>query len=174
MTSPTSCGNIRLIGTPSLVTAACCTAVVLVLFSTMIVRSSPSAQEGPQIKIDAAWAQPLPQVVTSAEFYMVIRNGGSAPDRLRGGRSPQCGMLDLYETYTTPQGAMGMRPVPGGTVEVPAKGRLELKPGGLHIMCMEKKGDFKPGLQFPLTLEFEKSGEKAAMVTIRDQGPMMR
>jgi copper(I)-binding protein len=48
-------------------------------------------------------------------------------------------------------------------------GLVELKAGGLHIMCMDKKQDFTSGLHFPLTLAFEKSGEITVQVSIRQK-----
>ena len=52
---------------------------------------------------------------------------------------------------------MGMRPVEGGSIEIPAGEKVELKIGGLHIMCIGKLVDFDSGVILPLTLEFEKS-----------------
>ena len=36
-------------------------------------------------------------------------------------------------------GAMGMRPVPGGVIDIPAQSQVELKASGLHIMCLGKR-----------------------------------
>jgi protein SCO1/2 len=132
-----------------------------------LLHDAAPASDGPQIQVENAWGRPLPEVVTANDFYMVIRNRGGTPDKLVGGRSPACGMVGLYDGYTTPQGAMGMRPVPGGFIEVPPTGLVELKAGGLHIMCMHKKQDFTSGIHVPLTLEFERSGEITVQVSIR-------
>jgi protein SCO1 len=125
-----------------------------------------SISDGPQIQVENVWGRPLPTMVTSGEFYMVIRNQGTRPDKLVGGRSPACGMLDLYEGYHTPQGAMGMRPVPGGFIEIPPTGVVELKAGGFHIMCMDKQMEFTLGTLLPLTLHFETSGEIPVQASI--------
>jgi protein SCO1 len=125
-----------------------------------------STSDGPQIQVENVWGRSLPTVVTSGEFYMVIRNQGTQPDKLVGGRSSACGMLDLYEGYHTPQGAMGMRPVPGGFIEIPPTGVVELKAGGFHIMCMDKQLEFTSGTLLPLTLQFETSGEIPVQVSI--------
>ena len=119
------------------------------------------------IVVENAWARPQPQVAESGELYMVIRSGGSESDRLLGGRSPACGMVALWERYQTPQGAMSMREV--GGIEIRPGQRLELKVTGFHLMCMDKKRDFKPGVRFPITLKFQKSGEVTVQVTIREQ-----
>lgn len=134
-----------------------------------LLHTALSAPDVPQIQVENIWGRSLPKVVTAGEFYMVIRNRGNQPDKLVGGRSPACGMTELFEGYQTPLGAMGMRPVSGGFIEVPPMGLVELKAGGLHIMCMDKKQDFTSGIHFPLTLAFEKSGEITVQVSIRQK-----
>ncbi|MBN1665767.1 MAG: copper chaperone PCu(A)C, partial [Anaerolineales bacterium] len=81
--------------------------------------------------------------------------------------SPACATIELHEAYMTAEGAMGMRPVTGGQIPVPAQGEVELKPGGLHIMCIEKQVEFEVGTIIPLTLEFEQSGSLELDVEIR-------
>ncbi len=125
------------------------------------------AARGLQITVEDAWARPLPPVVDSGELYMIIRNGGSTPDRLVAGRSTACGMVVLYERYRTPQGAMSMRAT--GPIEIRAGRRVELKLSGRHLMCMERKQEFKPGVRLALTLKFEKAGDVPVQVTIRDR-----
>jgi protein SCO1/2 len=132
-----------------------------------LLHDAASVSAGPQITVKNAWGHALPKVVASNEFYMAIRNRGNQPDKLVGGRSPACGMTELFEAYQTPLGAMGMRPVSGGVIEVPPMGLVELKAGGLHIMCMDKKQDFMSGIRLPLTLQFETSGEITVQVSIR-------
>ncbi len=126
-----------------------------------------AASEAPQIKIDDAWARSLPQAAKSSEFYMVIRNTGAEPDKLVTAQSPACEVVELYEYHQSAHGAIGMRPVGAGFIDVPAGGRVELKAGGLHLMCMNRKGDFRPGARVPVTLRFQRSGEITAQLTVR-------
>ncbi|MGQ0548204.1 MAG: copper chaperone PCu(A)C [Armatimonadota bacterium] len=123
------------------------------------------AARRPQIAVEDVWARPLPPVVESGEVYMVIRNTGSEPDRLVSAQSPACGMIVMFQRYRTPQGAMSMRST--GPIEVHAGQRVELKVDGRHLMCMEKKQEFKAGTQLPLTLKFEKFGDVRVQVTIK-------
>ena len=127
-----------------------------------------SSATGPEINIEGAWGRPSPKVATAGAFYMLIKNNGSEADNLVAGDSPACGVIELHESYKTEEGAMGMRPVEGGAIEVPAGGQAELKIGGLHIMCINKLEDFEVGAVLPLTLEFEKSGEMTIEVEIRE------
>jgi protein SCO1/2 len=126
-----------------------------------------AAGGGPQIRVEKAWARPMPSVATSSEFYMVLINTGSRPDRLVTARSPACGKLELYEASMDSRGAMGMRPVPAGYIEVPAGGRVELKVGGLHLMCLDKKRDLSRGTRLPVRLTFQESKEIVVDLTVR-------
>jgi copper(I)-binding protein len=127
------------------------------------------SSSGPEISIENAWGRPSPKVATAGVFYMVIKNNGGEADKLIAGKSPACGVVELHESYMTEEGAMGMRPVEGGYIEIPAKGEAELKTGGLHIMCLDKLEDFDVGAVLPLTLTFEKSGDINLDVEIREQ-----
>lgn len=118
------------------------------------------------IVIKDAWGRPSPQVASNGAFYMVIQNKGQEADRLLAAQSSACMMTELHQTQMNAQGVMEMRPVEGG-IEIPAGGQVELKVGGLHVMCMDKMEDFKPGAKIPLTLKFEKAGETSLEAEIR-------
>lgn len=140
----------------------------VVIAGVLAACAAPPAASGPQIKIDNPWGRPSPKMANAGAFYMMISNTGSEADKLVGGQSPSCGTVELHESYMTDDGAMGMRPVTGGFIEIPAGGQAELKVGGLHVMCIDKKDDFKVGAKLPLTLNFEKSGAKTVDVEIRE------
>ncbi len=98
---------------------------------------------------------------------MLIKNAGSAPDKLISGSSPACGSIEVHEMVMKSDGTMGMNLL-DKPVEIPVGGQLELKSGGIHIMCIMKKDDqFKDGAKIDLTLKFEKSGEKKVTADIR-------
>lgn len=128
----------------------------------------PPAASGPQIKIEGAWGRPSPKMANAGAFYMAISNSGNEADKLIAGSSPSCGTVELHESYQTADGMMGMRPVAGGSIEIPAGGQIELKVGGLHVMCIDKADDFAVGVKLPLTLTFEKSGDKTIDIEIRE------
>jgi copper(I)-binding protein len=127
-----------------------------------------ASSSGPEISIENAWGRPSPKVATAGAFYMLIKNSGSEADNLIAGESSACGVVELHESYMTEEGAMGMRPAEDGKIEIPAGGEVELKMGGLHIMCIDKLEEFEAGVVLPLTLTFEKSGEMNLEVEIRE------
>lgn len=88
--------------------------------------------------------------------FMTIANGGKGADRLIGGLSPAAAKVEIH-TMSMDGGVMRMRPVKNG-LAIPAGGKLELKPGGYHIMLIGLKSPLERGKLVPLTLKFEKAG----------------
>jgi copper(I)-binding protein len=112
-----------------------------------------------QISVEKPWARATAPGAKVAGGYMVIRNQGAAPDRLVSASSPAAARVETH-VHINEGGVMKMREVPG--YEVPAKGSLELKPGGAHLMFIEIKRPFKEGEKVPVKLKFEKAGEVVA------------
>ncbi len=137
------------------------------LLMALALAGCQSGPSGPRITVEQAWARSSPRVAPMGAFYLVIKNEGRGADRLVALQSPACGALEVHETYQTAEGAMGMRPVEGGALEIPAKGEVAFESGGLHIMCIEKQVDFVAGTTLPLRLQFEESGEISVAVEIR-------
>ncbi|MBK8794146.1 MAG: copper chaperone PCu(A)C [Holophaga sp.] len=93
---------------------------------------------------------------STSAAYMVIQNPGTEPDNLIDVRSDAAEIVELH-TSQTKNGVTMMSAVE--SVPVPARGKAELKPGGLHIMFIKLKNDLAAGDKISLTLVFEKSGE---------------
>jgi periplasmic copper chaperone A len=122
----------------------------------------------PVISIEGAWGKPSMDMPTAGGMFMVIKNTGDAPDKLLSGKSPACGSIEVHEMVKKADGTMGMNLV-DKPVEIAAKGQVELKSGGLHIMCIAKNDAFKVGAKIDVTLNFEKAGEKTISAEIRAQ-----
>lgn len=141
--------------------------LVLLVVVLLLTACAPAGTPAAAIAVDQAWGRTSPMAATAGAFYMKIQNTGAAADRLLGAQSPACGVIELHESFAMDNGAMGMRPVTGGFIEVAAGGQVELKPGGLHLMCMQKKADFKAGDRYDVTLMFDKTGAVETTVEIR-------
>jgi len=128
----------------------------------------PAASGGTQITVKEAWGRPSPAEAMMGAFYMVIQNEGKTADTLVGASTPACGTVELHESYMSRDNVMGMRPVEGGKIEVPAGGLVELKPGSLHMMCIQKQVAFEVGEKIMLALQFEQAGELEVEVEIRE------
>jgi copper(I)-binding protein len=94
------------------------------------------------IRVEAAWIrEPPPNAATLAGFATLV-NGVSA-------ESTAAGMVMLHETMMHGDMAM-MRDVP--ELLVPAGGKVELAPGGKHLMLMRMKVALKAGDHVTITL----------------------
>jgi copper(I)-binding protein len=119
-----------------------------------------------QVTIENAWARATPPGASIAAGYLTIRNAGAA-DRLVSASSPAAAKVETH--VTTKEGDISrMREVKG--YDVPAKGTLELGPGGSHLMLVDIKAPLKAGEKVPLVLRFEKAGEVKTELAVRPLG----
>ena len=108
------------------------------------------------IVIDQPWSRATPAGADVGAGYMTITNTGNQPDRLVGGALPQAGTFQVHEMKTE-GGVMKMREVPGG-LEIKPGQKIELKPGGYHVMFMNLRDPLKQGETLKGQLRFEKAG----------------
>jgi periplasmic copper chaperone A len=105
--------------------------------------------------------------------FLTIANSGSREERLLSGTTPVAAEVQLH-TMTMDGGVMRMRQVTDG-IAIPAKGSVELKPGGYHIMFMGLKRQLRQGERVPVTLLFQRAGSvtvQFAVQPVGSTGPM--
>lgn len=125
------------------------------------------AQGKGDLQIDKPWARATVPGASVGGGYLVVRNNGASADRLVGATTPAASRVEIHE-MAMEKDVMRMREVRG--VDVPAKGAVEFKPGGYHLMFMELKAPLKPGAKVPVTLRFEKAGEVKADFAVEAVG----
>lgn len=156
-----------------------CTTYFAVL--ALALNACSSGARVPEIEVQDPWAravtgmgeQSQPGESSSGETvlmgmngaaYMVLRNNGGAPDRLLRVESEVAEAVELH-IVEMKDDVMSMHPVE--FIEVPARGQVELKPGGLHVMLIGLKGELKPGENLTLLLLFERSDEMTVDALVR-------
>lgn len=102
------------------------------------------------------WARATPPGAKVGGGYVTIENAGGTADRLVSATTEIAGRTEIHE-MAVKDGVMTMRPMNDG-VEIPAHGKVALKPGGYHLMLMDLKQPLKAGESFSGTLTFEKAG----------------
>ena len=122
------------------------------------------------LEIDHPWSRATPPGAQVAGGYLTIVNHGSGADRLVSVTSDISAKAEVHE-MAVKDGVMTMRPVAGG-LEIPAGGKIELKPGGYHLMLMGLKRPAKEGESFPATLTFEKAGSVTVEFQVGAAGGM--
>ncbi|MEI7531080.1 MAG: copper chaperone PCu(A)C [Betaproteobacteria bacterium] len=93
---------------------------------------------------------------TATGGFLVITNSGSVSDKLIGVSSSTMGELEIHEMKMEGN-RMLMREI--SALEIPAKSKVELKPGGYHLMITGLKKPLQEGEILPIRLKFEKAGE---------------
>lgn len=88
--------------------------------------------------------------------FMTITNNGTSDDRLVSVTTSVAGMVQIHEMKMEGD-VMKMAELKDG-LPIPAGQKVELKPGGFHIMFMDVKHAFKEGDVVKATLTFEKAG----------------
>ena len=120
-----------------------------------------------QIQVKDAWARATPGKAENGAAYLTIVS--PMPDRLTGVSTPIAKQAELH-TMSMEGGVMKMRPLAG--VDLSPGEPATLKPGGAHIMLMGLNQPLKPGDTFPLTLSFEKAGQREVTVAVEKPGAM--
>jgi copper(I)-binding protein len=112
------------------------------LAGTLLLTAGCASSQKQAIEVREAWVRPA-QAGGETGGYFTILNYTNAPVTLQGVES-DWGDASVHETVIENAGAMAkMKHV--DSLEVPAKGQLEFKPGGHHVMIENLKRDLSPG-----------------------------
>lgn len=127
----------------------------------------PPAAAGPAIRVEDAWARPVPHAAAHGAAYLVVHNAGAAADRLLAAESEAAVAAELHRSRVE-DGVWRMRPLEGG-IEVPAGGSLALRPGDYHVMLVGLRRALAPGERFELVLHFERAGRLPVEVQVEER-----
>ena len=123
------------------------------------------AAHAAEIEVRDAWSRATAPGAKVAAGYMEIRNSGAQPDRLVSASSPLAKRVELHVTERDGE-IMRMRQVKH--YDIRARGAYTLAPGGAHLMLVDVERPLKKGERVPLRLRFERAGELAVELEVRD------
>jgi len=137
--------------------------------------SASSAEQTSSIEVSNAWVrtvggmqpkeasasatgmQPKEDSGPATGMFMVLKNNGSADDKLIKAESDVAKMVQIHLTEIDANGVSSMHEVDG--VDIPAGGSAELKPGSYHVMLIGLKQEIKEGDMVTVTLTFQNGGQ---------------
>jgi copper(I)-binding protein len=119
------------------------------------------------LKIDHPFARATPPGAKVAGVFVTLENTGSKSDRLLSASTPIAGIAELHQ-MSVGGGVMRMRSV--AALEVRPGEKLQLKPGGYHVMLSELRQPLKVGDRFALTLKFQNAGAIEVSVWVEEMG----
>jgi periplasmic copper chaperone A len=138
---------------------------VVLMLAVVMAACGGSSNSGGGITVSEAWVRNPAIADQPGAAYLVIQNNGAA-DKLLSVTSDIAQTIELHESMES-GGMMQMSPVPN--IPVPANGKVELKPGGFHMMLMGLTRELKAGDKVQLTLNFEKAGKIPVTADVREQ-----
>ncbi|NWG87514.1 MAG: copper chaperone PCu(A)C [Hydrogenophilaceae bacterium] len=115
-----------------------------------------------EVKIDDAWARATAPGQNVGGVFMTLTADGDLS--LVGGSSPAAGTVEQH-TKRIDQGMMVMRKI--DNIALPKGKKVELAPGGLHIMLIGLKNPLKAGEQVPLTLTVRDAKGKSQQLKVK-------
>jgi periplasmic copper chaperone A len=128
--------------------------MIAIIPASLTWSQSHSADE---ISVMHAWSRTVPIAGMNAVGYMTIVNNSNTTVTLKTFETDAAQKTSLHETVK--EGDMvSMKALPAG-IRIPANGKIELTPGGIHLMLIKIKQPLTEGDRVPLTLIFD-SGKK--------------
>ncbi|MGH7710984.1 MAG: copper chaperone PCu(A)C, partial [Gemmatimonadaceae bacterium] len=124
--------------------------------------SAGSLGARPDLAIAPAVVAAAPDGMSGA-MYLNILNSAERPDTLRAASVIGGPMATLHIT-TTRGGSATMQQIPW--LEIPARGRLEMRPGGPHIMLEGAPQPLRPGTAAAVELHFAQRGRVTGLASI--------
>jgi copper(I)-binding protein len=107
------------------------------------------------LNIDHPFTRATPPGAKSGGAFFVVQNASATPDKLIGAASPAAGSAEIHQ-MAMDGGMMKMRAVMA--VDIPSGGKIELKPGGYHLMFTHLTHPLTKGESVKATLNFEHAG----------------
>lgn len=128
------------------------------------------ANQADDATISAPFAREVPPGAPASASFMTIENASGTPLKIISAESDVSKVVELH-THTNDNGVMRMRKIP--SIEVPASGKTELKPGGLHIMLIGPHKPLKMGQEVSVKLNFEDGSSKTVSMPVKSMKGMM-
>lgn len=148
--------------------------LVLIVFVLLILSlaacSNGSTDSGEMVieNVQANMAMPS----DTGSVWVKITNNTGQDDALIGAELAGCGAIELHN-MTMENDVMIMREVEGGEIPIPNGETVELKQGGLHIMCIGKEAPLELGTSVDIALNFANAGTIDVTGEVVEPGGMM-
>jgi copper(I)-binding protein len=144
-------------------------ALIAYLGLSLALACSPGAAQSSKadLTIDRPWARAAIKGSTGA-LYLTISNSSGNDDRLVSVTSDVAKSAQVHETKVNPDGTMEMLAL--DVLPIPAHARVELKPGGLHVMLTDLQKTLQYRSKFSAVFRFERAGLLQIEVSVERPG----
>lgn len=131
-------------------------------------QAQTTAVKAGQLSISDTFTRATVAGQKNAGGFLSIQNEGSA-DKLLSATSPVSSTVEIHEMKMDGN-VMQMRQIK--SLDIPSKGKVDLKPGGYHLMFIDLKSQLKAGENVDVQLTFEKAGKVNVKLPIQEMRPM--
>ena len=135
------------------------------MLTVVVLIFSACAPSNSALTVQNAWARPASAGENGAAYF-VIENGTASDDTMLSVSSDIAEATEIHMSMMDGNGVMSMQMQEA--VAVPAKGKVEFKTGGLHVMFVTLNRDLKLGDTITLTLTFKEAGNLVIEVPVTE------
>ena len=140
--------------------------LVFVILAILILSACGTLDEG--IEAHTAWMRPVAQGENGA-IYFVLHNHSSKADELVGASSDASEAVEIHESTNADGDVVQMKMLSSVPLEPFAE--IEFTPGGLHIMLVGLKRDFRIDDHLDVVLHFRNSEDITITAHVEDTAP---
>jgi periplasmic copper chaperone A len=136
---------------------------IFIVWVAVLLASSVTAAE-PTIRLEGAWVRALPPTQRTTAGYVSVVNESDKAETIVGARTSVSATTEIHVSREV-DGYMRMEQLK--TLDLPAGGRVELAPGGIHLMLLGMAEMPAPGTAVDLCLMLESGREVCADATVQ-------
>lgn len=137
----------------------------LLLALLAVVSLTACATSSGTLTVNDAWARTASMGENGAAYF-IIENGTKSDDMLLSVSSDIAQATEIHMSMSDSNGVMSMNMQE--MVEIPTKGKVEFKTGGLHVMFINLNRDLKVGDSISLILNFKNAGSMTIEIPVRE------
>ena len=123
-----------------------------------------SVAQASDVMIHDAYARAMPPSAVNSAVFTTLMNHNDADRTLVSASTPAAGKVELHDVIMEGE-VMKMRQVE--SIQIPAHGSTELKPGSLHIMLFDLAARLEEGQNITLTLNYANGDAQTVEVPVK-------
>ncbi len=125
---------------------------------------SQATESNADLRINNGWVRLLPPVSKTTAAYFELHNLSDNKVKLLGASTPLAKTAEFHRS--TEQNGMAMMDAVEAVI-IPAKSKIDLSPGGLHLMLMNLTRPLSLAEEIPITLIFENHANLTVKLPVR-------
>lgn len=139
------------------------------LTAALLLTAGVLQAQTPAVTVHDAWVREPMGSRNMTGAFVVVENSGATPRAIVSASADVSDKVELHEMKNE-GGMMKMSPVQ--KIDVPASGKVDLKPGSFHIMLFDVKTKLADGDKVRLTLTLDDGSKVTTEAVVRKPGEM--